>query len=177
VDNGEAPVVCPLFQRVEGPFYSSGRSVGALRWREPGTAAPRGAAAPTIHCHLSWTVLMLSPWSAVSRYPGSVPPDSTFCRCGRTSRSGRIYSKPCDAPPLVGNAQDCFEVVVGCMQKWARGSKCFLSHPSNQTDITTVNPLHPKCVCGSGKRWDSNRGRVQGRPHLLVRTHLLGVAR
>jgi hypothetical protein len=73
-------------------------------------------------------------------------PDSTFCRCGRISWSRRIYSKLCDAPPLVGTALYCFRVAVGCMQKWARGSKCFLPHPLDQTDITTVNPLHPKCV-------------------------------
>jgi hypothetical protein len=97
-------------------------------------------------------------------------------RCSRISWSGRIYSKPCDAPPLVGNAQDCFIVAVGCMRKWARGSKCFLSHPLVQTHITIVNPIHSKCVCGSSNRLDSNRGRVQGRPHLLVRTHLPGVA-
>jgi hypothetical protein len=54
--------------------------------------------------------------------------------------------------------------------------------PFDQTDITTVNPIHSKCVCGSSNRRDSDRGRVQGRPHqlgrlhLLVRPHLPGVA-
>jgi hypothetical protein len=166
-----------LFQRVEGPFYSSGRSVGALRRRETGTAAPIGAAAPTIRRHLSWTVLMLAPWLVVSQYPGSVPPDSTLCRCGRISSSDCIYSKPCDAPPLIGNAQDCFGVAVGCMQKWACGSKCFLSHPLDQTDVTLVNLAHTKCVCGSGNRRDTDRSRVQGlpvRPHLLIRPHQQG---
>jgi hypothetical protein len=156
-----------------GSFYSSGRSVGALRWRELGTAAPLGAAAPTIHRHSSWTLLMLAPWSVVSWYARSVPPDSTLCRCGRISWSGRIYSKSCDAPPLVGDAQDCFRVAVGGMQMWARGSKCFLSHPLDQTDITTVNPTHTNCVCGWGNRRDSDRGRVQGQPHQLGRPHLL----
>jgi hypothetical protein len=68
-----------LFQRVEDHFYSSGRSVGALRQREPGTAAPM------IHRHSSWMVLMLAPWSVASRYPRSVSPDSTLCRCDRIS--------------------------------------------------------------------------------------------
>jgi hypothetical protein len=163
------------------------------RWGSGSQVQP--AAAPTIHRHSLWTVLMLAPWSVVSWYPGSVPPDSTLCRCGRIFWSGRIYSKSCDAPPLIGNAQDCFGVAVGCMQKWAHGSQCFLSHPLDQTDTTTVNPLHPKCACGSGNRRDSDRGRVlgrphqqgrphllirphqQGRPHLLIRPHLPGVAR
>jgi hypothetical protein len=121
---------------------------------------------------------MLAPWSVVSRYLGSVSSDSTLCRCGRTSWSGRIYSKPCDAPPLVGNAQDCFRVVVGCMrQKWACGSKCFLSHPLDQTDITTTNPIHSKCVCGSGNHRDSDRGRVLVQSHQQGGPHLPGVAR
>jgi hypothetical protein len=120
---------------------------------------------------------MLAPWSVVGRYSGSVPSDSTLCRCGRTSWSGRIYSKSCDALPLVGNAQDCFRVAVGCMQTWACGSKCFLLHPLDQTDITTANPIHSKCVCENGNHRDSDRGRVQGQPHLLVRPHLPGVAR
>jgi hypothetical protein len=168
VDNSEAPTVCPLFQRVEGPFYSSRRSVEC--WGG-------GSQALMICRHSSWMVLMLAPWSVVSQYPGSVPPDSTLHRCDRISWSGRIYSKSCDAPPLLGNAQDCFGVAVGCMQKWALGSKCFLSHPLDQTDITTINPIHSRCVCGSGNHRVSNLGRVQGRPHLLVRSHLPGVAR
>jgi hypothetical protein len=68
-----------------GSFYSSGRSVGALRWREPGTSVPLAAAAPMIHRHSSWTVLMLAPWSIVSLFSGSVPPDSMLCRCGHIS--------------------------------------------------------------------------------------------
>jgi hypothetical protein len=177
VDNSEAPAVCPLFQRVDGPFYSSGRSVGVLRWWEPDTTTPLGATTPMIHHHLSWMALMLSPWSVVSWYPGSVLLDSMFSRCGH------IYSKSCDAPPLIGNAPDCFGVAVGCMQKWARGSKFFLSHPLDQTDITMVNPLHAKCVSGSRDWRDADRGRVQGwphhqgRPHLLVRPHLPNVVR
>jgi hypothetical protein len=116
---------------------------------------------------------MLAPWSVVSRYPGSVPSDSRLNRCGRISWSGRTYSKPCDAPPLVGNAHDCFGVAVGCKQKWTRGSKCFLSHPLDQTDITTANHIHSKCDCGSGNHLDSCRGRVQCRPHLPSMAQLL----
>jgi hypothetical protein len=63
------------------------------------------------------------------------------------------------------------------MQKWARGSKCLFSHPLDQVDITTVNAIHLKFVCGSGNRLVLNHGGVQGRPHLLVRPHLPGVAR
>jgi hypothetical protein len=48
------------------------------------------------------------------------------------------------------------------MQEWACGSKCFFSHYLDQTDITTVNPIHSKYVCGSGDRLDSNHGEVQG---------------
>jgi hypothetical protein len=59
------------------------------------------------------------------------------------------------------------------MQKWVCGSKCLLSHPLDQTDITMTNPIDSKCVCGIGNRLDSRRGRVQGRPHLLVRPHML----
>jgi hypothetical protein len=121
--------------------------------------------------HSSWTVLILAPWSIVSRYLGLVPPDSKLHRRGHISWSSCIYSKPCDAPPLVGNAQDCFGVAVGCMQKWAHGSKWFLSQPLDQTDLSTTNPIHSKCVCGSDHRLDSNCGGVQGRPHLLVRPH------
>jgi hypothetical protein len=133
--------------------------------------------------HSSWTVLILTPRSVVSRYPGSVPPNSKLSRCGLISWSGRIYSKPCDAPPLVGDAQDCFGVAVGCMQKWTRGSKCLFSHPLDQTDIATTYLIHSKCVCGSDSCLDPSRGRVQGRlyqqarQNLLARPHLPGVAR
>jgi hypothetical protein len=116
--------------------------------------------------HSSWTVLILTPRSVMSRYPGPDPPESTLRSCGHISWSGNIYSKPCDAPPLVGNAQDCFRVAVGCMQKCARGSKSLFSHPLDQTDITTTYPIHSKCVWGSYSRLDSSRGGVQGRPHL-----------
>jgi hypothetical protein len=56
--------------------------------------------------HSSWMALMLAPWLVVSQCLGSVLPDSIFCRCSHISWSGRIYSKSCDALPLVGNAQD-----------------------------------------------------------------------
>jgi hypothetical protein len=186
VDNSESLAVCLLFQQVEGPFYRVG-----VRWSAEAAGARHG---PDLPPFVVWAVLMLAPWSVVSRYPGLVPLDSTLRWCGCISWSGRIYSKSCDAPPLVGTAQDCFGVAVGCMHKWARGSNCLFSHPLDQTDITTANPIHSKCVCGSGNRLDSNRGGVQvrphqqgrpyvlvrphqqGQPHLLVRPHLPGVA-
>jgi hypothetical protein len=56
-----------------------------LRRLDPGTAAPLGVAAPMICRVSSWMVLMLTPWSVVSWYPGSIPLDSTLRRCGRIS--------------------------------------------------------------------------------------------
>jgi hypothetical protein len=47
------------------------------------------------------------------------------------------------------------------------------SHHLDQTDITTVNPIHTKCVCRSGNLLDSDRGRVQGQPHQQDWPHLL----
>jgi hypothetical protein len=141
-------------------------------------------------CRLSsWMVLMLAPWSVVSQYPRSVLPDSLLRRCDRISWSGRPYSKPWDALPMIGSAQDFFKMVVGCMQRWAHGSKCFSSTPLDQTDITPALPIHIRRVCEMMVTWTRDvagcrADRIwwtlphqQGRLHLMVWLCLLGVAR
>jgi hypothetical protein len=61
------------------------------------------------------------------------------------------------------------------MWRWAHGSKCLFSTPLDKTDITSSHPIHPRCILGNDGHLDLSHGRVQGRPHLMVRPFLLGV--
>jgi hypothetical protein len=105
-----------------------------------------GAGSPMINRLSLWMALILGPWLVACRFlcwKSETPP---------VTSAGAPYQWSCDGPTVCRNVQDgsltaVVEVMlVGCMDWWTHGSKCFEPCPFDQTDIKPTLLIHPRCA-------------------------------